>query len=130
MVYTYLENLVEHLPTYGVENCSNFNQSLITVDDSNDDAWSVTATSDRANGQFPINGGDDLEKSLKIKTKKPKGKLNLALDLMAVICLEQRETYGYSAFVRCGQNPRRGWAPWVHFTPCDQGAPVVREKFR
>lgn len=62
--------------------------------------------------------------------RKPKSRPRLSLDLMAVVCKELKDVAPasrYTVFVRCANNPKRGWAPWVHYTPSDShGHAVVR----
>lgn len=125
--YEYLQNLVHIFPTFdGVED-----SFYATERDSIEDSWSVASPRGVFSPSRIKTGSDDdgLTSDPYLKRKRNRGKLVIGLDLMAVICLEEESvtTYQnrYTAFVRCGQNPRRGWAPWVHFTPCDQGAPLV-----
>jgi hypothetical protein len=55
---------------------------------------------------------------------KSKKNEELYLDLLGAVCIDRNGKY--TVFARCGNNPKRGWAPWVHYDPIDSGSkPIV-----
>jgi len=120
VVFEYMQNLVIQLP--GLFN------SATTLDDS----WTtssfsshlITPEDSKIRTRY-----DDLHENTLESGSTFLGRLNkdhpakVLLDLHAVVCLSKENNY--TVFVRCGQNPRRGWAPWIFFDPLNQGTPLV-----